>query len=115
MKVLLIIISFINGAYMLLDGVYVIRTGKYIGPPQPGPWAQLFNKFNIDVFKLGPLFIAIGAAWLIFIYSLLTYQPWAFTAGVAAAVLTLWYLPFGSVLSIIVLVLLFVNRQQFNY
>jgi hypothetical protein len=115
MRVLLIIISVINGAYMLLDGVYVMRKGKYIGSPKPGPWAAIFHKFNVNVFKLGPLFITIAAGWLIFIYSLLTYQPWAFTAGVAAAMLTLWYLPFGSVLSIIVLILLFVNRQQFNY
>lgn len=50
---------------MLIDGIYVIINGKYIGPPKPGPWANLFYKFNIDVFKLGPLFMLFGILWLL--------------------------------------------------
>lgn len=113
MKVFLMIISFLNGAYMLLDGFYVLFTGKYIGPPQPGPWAALFYKCNVNVFKLGPLFIVLGFAWLVFIYGLLSGQPWTFVTGILTAVLSLWYLPFGTVISVVVLVLLFVGRNKF--
>lgn len=54
MKIVIYLLGFLNGSYMLLDGVYVMHYGKYIGSPKPGPRAQLFYKLNIDVFKLGP-------------------------------------------------------------
>ncbi len=54
MRILLIIVAFLNGGFMLLDGVFVMLKGKYIGPEKPGPWALLFNKLSINVFKLGP-------------------------------------------------------------
>ena len=57
---------------MLLDGIYVILKGKYIGPDKPGPWANLFYKLDINVFKLGPLFIILGIVWLIFLFGLWT-------------------------------------------
>lgn len=53
-----------NGCYMLLDGIFVIIKGKYIGPEKPGPWANLFYKLDFNVFKLGPVFIIFGVLWL---------------------------------------------------
>ena len=66
---------------MLLDGIFVIIKGKYIGPEKPGPWANLFYKLNIDVFKLGPLFIVFGLLWLIFLFGLWTNQSWTYILG----------------------------------
>lgn len=106
MKILLIILGFINGSYMLLDGIYVLMKGKYIGPEKPGPWANLFYKLNIDVFKLGPLFIVLGAAWLLWLLGFWTNQSWAYIAGIVISTLTLWYLPIGTVISVIVLITL---------
>jgi hypothetical protein len=77
MKILIIILGCINGGYMLLDGIYVMLKGKYIGPEKPGPWAELFYKFGINVFKLGPLFIVFGTAWLLFVFAAWTGQSWA--------------------------------------
>ena len=42
MKVLITILGLLNGSYMLLDGLFVLFKGKYIGPAKPGPWANLF-------------------------------------------------------------------------
>jgi len=39
---------------MLLDGIYVMLKGKYVGPEKPGPWSTLFYKLKVDVFNLGP-------------------------------------------------------------
>ncbi|MBX2923334.1 MAG: hypothetical protein KF746_14125 [Chitinophagaceae bacterium] len=64
MKVLVTILALLNGGYMLLDGLVVLFRGKYIGSEQPGPWVNLFYKLNMDVFKLGPLFIVFGLLWL---------------------------------------------------
>ena len=50
MKILITILGFLNGGYMLLDGIFVIKEGKYIGPPKPGPWANLFYKIKLRWF-----------------------------------------------------------------
>ena len=112
MKILLAIIAFVNGGFMLLDGIVVMLKGKYIGPEKPGPWANLFYKLNINVFKLGPLFAAYGLVWLVFLYGVLTAQAWAYKLGLVISILTLWYLPVGTLLSLIVLVILLLARQK---
>ncbi len=106
MKIIIVILGFINGGYMLADGLFVMLKGKYIGPDKPGPWANIFYKFNMDVFKLGPMFITFGIIWLVFIIGLLTKQTWTYISGIIISILTLWYLPVGTIISITVLLLL---------
>jgi hypothetical protein len=112
MKILIIILSFINGGFMLVDGIHVMLKGKYIGPPKPGPWANLFEYFGVDVFQLGPLFVLFGIAWLSFVVGILTQQSWTYTLGVLISALTLWYLPVGTLFSVIVLVALMMMRSK---
>ncbi len=112
MKILLSILGLLNGGYMLLDGIYVLVTGKYIGPEKPGPWANLFYKFDIDVFKLGPLFIAFGVLWLIWIYSFRANKNWSYTFGIILSISTLWYLPVGTLFSVIILLTLVFARPK---
>jgi len=112
MKIAVIILSLLNGGYMLADGIYVLINGKYIGPEKPGPWANIFQYFNIDVFKLGPLFILFGLAWLGFVIAFVSNFTWAFAFGIIMCVITLWYLPVGTVFSIIALVLLILLRLK---
>ena len=97
---------------MLLDGIYVVMNGKYLGPEKPGPWAEMFYKLNIDVFKLGWLFILFGILWLTWLFSLWTNKDWAFAYGITISILTLWYLPVGAIFSIIIIALLFLFRQK---
>jgi uncharacterized membrane protein (DUF2068 family) len=112
MKILITILGFLNGAYMLIDGIFVMLKGKYIGPEKPGPWANIFSKFDVNVFKLGPLFIVFGVLWLTWLYGLWTNQTWAFAFGIAVSILTLWYLPVGTLFSIVILVTLLLARKK---
>jgi hypothetical protein len=112
MKLVFIILSVINGGYMLTDGIYVMLNGKYIGPEKPGPWAGIFYSFKVDVFKLGPLFIIYGLLWLAFAYSLYSSQQWAYVFGIIVSIITLWYLPLGTLISIATLVALLVARSK---
>ena len=98
---------------MLADGIYVMLNGKYIGPPQPGPWALLFKQLGINVFSLGPLFIAFGVAWLYFCARWLMGRP-RFRTGIVLSVFTLWYLPVGTLFALTMLTILLVmlNRRQ---
>jgi hypothetical protein len=111
MKILITILALLNGGYMLLDGIYVMMKGKYIGPARPGPWANLFEYMNINVFKLGPLFIVFGLVWLIWLYSFWTNQSWSYLLGIVISVLSLWYLPFGTLFSLIILGFLILTRR----
>ncbi len=97
---------------MLLDGMFVLIKGKYIGPQKPGPWSLLFEQFGVDVFKLGPLFVGLGVLWLIWIYSLWTNRSWTFALGIWVCMLTLWYIPIGTLFSLTILVVTFFARQK---
>ena len=112
MKILISILGLLNGGYMLLDGLFVMIKGKYIGPEKPGPWANIFYKLNIDVFKLGPLFIIFGLTWLTWLYALWTNQSWTYTLGLFISVLTLWYLPVGTLFSLVILITLMVAKHK---
>jgi hypothetical protein len=115
MKVVLTLLGLINGLYMLLDGLYVMLKGKYIGPERPGPWAQIFYKLQIDVFKLGPVFILYGLLWLIWTYALISSQSWGYTFGLTLAALTLWYLPFGTLISVITITVLIIAKAKLGF
>lgn len=112
MKIVISILGLLNGAYMLIDGIFVSIRGKYIGPEKPGPWAELFYKLNIDVFKLGWLFIIYGFLWFAWILALWTYRDWAWGYGILLSVMTLWYLPVGTLFSIIIMVVLMIWKQK---
>jgi len=112
MKTLAAILALVNGCYMLIDGIYVILKGKYIGPEKPGPWANLFIKLNIDVFQLGPLFICMGLFWLIWIFALWTNQFCTFGFGLFVSILTLWYIPVGTLFSIIIIIILLFTAKH---
>jgi len=111
-KIFITLLGSLNGVYMLLDGIFVLIKGKYIGPDRPGPWANLFYKFDINVFKLGPLFIVFGLLWLTWLYTLWTNQSWSYVFGLIVAVLTLWYLPVGTLISAIIIVLLLTPKNK---
>lgn len=111
MKIVISVLALLTGVFMLLDGITVMLRGKYIGPPEPGPWAKLFRAFGVNVFSLGPLFVTYGIAWLILLFAVTTNQSWALRYGLFLAILTLWYLPVGTLFSIIVLILLFLMRR----
>lgn len=112
MKLVITILGSMNGLYMLIDGIFVLVNGKYIGPEKPGPWAGLFEKPGVDVFKLGPLFILSGLAWLGWIMALWSGQSFAWLSGSVLSVLTLWYLPVGTLFSVIILVSLTLLRNK---
>jgi hypothetical protein len=112
MKASISILAFLLGGFMLTDGIFVMMNGKYIGPDLPGPWAEIFYTFDINVFKLGPLFIAVGLMWLVFLFALRTNRSFAFKLGLAMSILTLWYLPVGTLFSVVILIVLLTKRKK---
>ena len=111
-KVIVSLIALLVGGWMIFDGVHVLITGKYFGPEKPGPWSDLVSSVGVNPFDLGFLFIILGVFWLLFPVGMLLKKTWAWYGAVLTAVATLWYLPVGTVLSVIYIALLFVFRAS---
>jgi len=106
-KLLTALVAALAGGWMVFDGVHVILRGKYFGPDKPGPWSVPFVRLGVDPFALGPLFIALGVAWVVFTIAGLSGQTWGWYGAVVVAVTTLWYVPLGTILSIAFLALVY--------
>lgn len=104
-------VALLAGGWMLFDGIHVILRGKYFGPEKPGPWSGMFVSLGINPFRLGPMFIGFGVAWLVCLMAIWLGLPWGRTVGILIAVATLWYLPLGTVLSVIYIALLWSLRN----
>lgn len=102
-----------DGSRALIKGDYVTpREGAYAG--QLGPWAGLVRGVGLEP-RSTPVksaFVILGIAWLVMSAAYLAGARWSWTGLVVLSVLTLWYLPLGTVLAVIELVLLFIVRSR---
>ena len=101
-----------DGARALILGDYVTpHTGEYAG--QLGPWSSLVQAMGIEprsiLMKL--IFVTQGMATMTIVLSYLLNKPWARTALLAAMLLGLWYLPIGTLVNLIALILLLLTRR----
>jgi hypothetical protein len=112
-RIAVLILAFLDGAWMVYDGVHVMVSGVYSGPSKPGPWSDVVSAVGIDPLSLGPVFVILGLIWLVSLAGLLFRQGWGRWLAGIAAVATLWYLPVGTVFSVIVLILLAAFRRAF--
>ncbi len=82
-------------------------SGPYAG--QLGPWHHLASAVGIPPRSalMEAIFVLYGFAWLVISSFYAAEAPWARWAMVVAAALSLRYLVVGTVVSVVVLVLLF--------
>lgn len=111
-KIWLVPIALVAGGWMLFDGIHVLTHGKYFGRPEPGPWSVIIMQLGIDPFALGSMFVALGTLWIVFLAALLRGKRWGWYGSVAIAIVSLWYLPIGTMLSVLYLVRLIVGKKQ---
>lgn len=106
----------LEAGYMVVDGMRALVRGDYITPKsgryagQLGPWAGLVQRLGIDP-RSAPMkwtFVLYGVAWLGIAIAFAAGAPWGWAAMLVAALGSLWYLVFGTVVSVVVLALLFV-------
>jgi hypothetical protein len=112
---LVVALSTLNAGWMAFDGIRAMVVGDYVTPKsgdyagQLGPWHHLASAVGIGPRStlMKAIFVAYGLAWLVIIGYYAAGAPWARGAMIAAAALSLWYLVVGTLVSAIVLVLLF--------
>ena len=101
-----------EGGRALIVGDYVTpKSGRFAG--QLGPWAKLVTAVGIEPRSalMKSLFLIYGILWLALTVCYILEVPWAWWAMLIAAAGALWYLPFGTLLSIIQIVLLLIRRS----
>ncbi|HSR66565.1 MAG TPA: hypothetical protein VLU25_01375 [Acidobacteriota bacterium] len=107
-------IALLLGGWLAFDGAHALATGDYVTPSsgryagQLGPWTHLVSAVGIDPRStlMRIIHLALGVAWLdaaaLFLLKFRLARP----ALLACAIASLWYLPFGTLLSLIVMGLL---------
>jgi hypothetical protein len=112
-KFALIIACAVMGAWMVFDGAHHMITGDYVRMNgQLGPWANLVEAAGWSPDTLWPFFLALGAAWLATAVSLARGSRSARKAALLLALLSLPYLIIGTLLALIVLLALLVQRRS---
>ena len=102
-----------DGGRALVVGDYVTpKSGQYAG--QLGPWSKVVSAVGIE--PRGTLmkfvFFGYGIIWLAIAAAYLLGADWGWWAALVLAVGALWYLPFGTLLSVVQIVVLVVLRAQ---
>lgn len=111
MRIVVVIIAIVVGGWLTFDGIRALTKGDYVtsADGKLGPWSSVVSKFGLEprsaVMKW--LHVILGVAWLL--------SGVCYFAGISAgrpallvcSGLTLWYLPVGTLLSIVQIALLF--------
>lgn len=119
-KWLVLALVLVNAGWMLFDGARALALGDYVTPKsgqhagQLGPWAHLVEAVGIPArstaMKL--VFVIYGFSYLVATIGFLANVPGARPATAAMAVIGLWYLPFGTLINVIVVTLLYLTRTK---
>ena len=102
------------GGWMAFDGGRALVVGDYVTPKsgqfagQLGPWRHAVSAVGIEPRStaMKSVFLIYGLAWLFAILAFVLRLPAAWTVMLIAAIGSLWYLPFGTLLGLVQIVLL---------
>ncbi len=102
-----------EGGRALVVGDYItIKSGRHAG--QLGPWSKVVSAVGIEPRStlMKSIFVAYGILWLAVIVCFILELQWAWWAMLIAAAGSLWYLPFGTLLGIVQIILLLLPRLR---
>ena len=111
-------IAFLIGAWLTFDGTRALVTGNYTtaksGPHagQLGPWSRVVAALGIDPIgqPMKYLHVALGVAWLASMLAFVFNPPLGRGMIAISSLCSLWYLPLGTILSLVELCLLFLPQ-----
>ena len=104
----------LGGGWMAFDGFHFLVTGDYVTPAtgpsagQLGPWARVVEGVGLRPRStlVGSLFAGYGILYLTATGTWVYGSARARWAVLLVAILGLWYVPFGALLNIIVILLI---------
>ena len=96
---------------MIFDGMHRLLAGSYFGG-RLGPWAALVSAVGISPGSMAPVFVVLGALWLVAGVAFLFRARGATGLLIAVSVISLAYLVFGTILSLLALAIVLVPRKR---
>jgi len=115
MRISIMLLAFLTGGYMIADAFHALYTGNYIAfGGHLGPWTSVLALAHISPASLAAkfLFLTAGSMYVVIALDYARCDLRSARGVTSVAIGTLWYLPFGTLCSAIVLVLLFVESRQ---
>ena len=119
-RAVILVFTLIEAGWMAMDGVRALFVGSFITPStgpyagQVGPWRHLVAPLGLNPngTSMHWVFAVYGCAWLAIAVAFAAGRAWAWSAMVVAAAGALWFLPFGTICSLVQLVLLVAYRSS---
>ena len=111
---IIIALALLEGGWLAFDGSRALIAGDYVTPSsgrhagQLGPWSKVVAAVGIEPRStlMKSIHVGIGVAWLAMIIAFALGYEWAWMGLLACAIAGLWYLPWGTLLSIVQIILL---------
>ena len=116
-KWIVLALALFQGAWLTFDGGRALIVGDYVTPKsgsragQLGPWSQIVSALGINPrggFMKG-VHVLLGIAWLAAVVLLFIRSGTGRCFALGCGVATLWYLPIGTVVSLIVIGLMLMS------
>ena len=109
-----LLLAFVEGGWLAFDGSRALIVGDYITPNsgtfagQLGPWAGLVSAVGIEPRStlMMAIHVVIGGTWLVAMVAFVLRYESAWWGMLGCAIAGLWYLPFGTLLSTVQIVML---------
>ena len=115
----IVILVLIEGGWLLFDGGRALIVGDYVTPSgryagQLGPWSYLVAAIGIEPRStlMKSIHVGLGLALMISGIGLALRKRWGWWGVLLCAILGLWYLPFGTILNVALIVLLIRNNDK---
>jgi hypothetical protein len=120
---IILMLALSMGGWMAFDGVRALLVGNYITPKtgaragQLGPWSHIVSAIGIEPRSslMKCIFVAYGLAWLAMLASFALGARGAGRAMLVLALASLWYVPLGTVFSIVIILLLLVPAAHASF
>ncbi len=110
-KAALFAVCLLQGGYMLFDGMHRLLAGSYFGG-RLGPWAALVSAVGISPGSMAPVFLILGVLWILGGVAFLFGARGSTGLLIAVSVISLAYLVFGTILSLLALAILLMRRKR---
>src|SRR5262245_4295116 len=121
LKVIVLLLSFVNAGYMTFDGCKALLTGDYVRPSsgkyagQLGPWSKIAEAVGLDPMSTGmkSIFLILGFYVLIASVRFAMNHKYGWILLMIFCIGSIWNLMFGTMSSLICIVLLFIYKAKF--
>ncbi len=109
-----VLLAVLEGSWLAFDGGRALVVGEYVTPSsgshagQLGPWSKVVGAVGIEPRStlMKSIHLVLGLALLVMAVCFAFRLPWAWGGMIVCAALSLWYLPFGTILGLLQIVVL---------